>query len=695
MPADPSKPARRGCGPGLLLVLLTLTLIGCAQKQTPAGPQVKALDIEGNKAVSDRAIKKKIVMEATGWWPFAKKKYFDPVSWHKDKERIKRFYETQGFYKAEVSVSDVPPATRRDTNEKVALQAKVAEGPRFVLETLAIEGLDGVPPKVKTLLTEDLPLVKGKPFTEAAWAEAKNSLLHGLRNAGFGEAEVKGMARVDLDTNAVHATIRVEPGTSYKFAAPVVVPESHPKVDPEFIRQQVLLAAPVGAPYSEEDVEEATSRVAAMGVFSRAEVHPDFEHASQGAVPLRVETDTAPFHTLRLGGGAGFDQVRNELRLISDWSDRNFLGGLRILRIQSKVGWAFLPDVLTNVRGDKALTVRSGPIASLRTEFEQPRFWGKPSLKLTVRAEGERQLQEAFKASTGRAGPEVQWLIRSKLRLSVGYTLDGSYLETLAAINPISAPIVLGCDNEETKCLRWLSFVSQRLVYDRRDNPLEPKRGFFADFELQEGGGPLQGNFTYLRAILDLRVYETWDDFTLSARFQAGSLWNPANDPDKTPISQRLFAGGGMSMRGFGYRRFSPLLPVFETPTSEDAAYVPIGGNGLVLGALEARYGMTEALGLATFYDAANVTHKALTVEGIGSFQHALGIGLRWKTPVGLFRFDVARRLPGGVVRDVIGPEAARVGTVSEDSSCFGIGGGGSTLPDGACQIHLSIGEAF
>lgn len=687
-------PYHRGCGLVIVASLLTFTLIGCAQKQQPPGPQVQALHIHGNEFVSDRKIKSKIVTEATGWWPFAKKKYFDPVSWRKDKDRIKRLYETHGFYKVDVGVSDVRPTAEQRTKQKIALDATVVEGPRFTLQTLTIEGIDGLAPQVQKALQVDLPLVVGKPFTEAAWAEAKEQLVHRLRNAGYGEADVQGLARVDLDKNAVHIALRVDPGEAYTFAAPVVIPESSPRVDPEFIRQQVVLAAPVGATYTEDDVTEAANRVRAMGVFSRADVHPDFEHASQGAVPLRVETDTAPFHTLRLGGGAGFDQVRNEVRLIGDWSDRNFFGGLRSLRIQSKVGWAFLPDVLTNVRGDSSLTVRSGPIASVRTEFEHPRFLGKPSLKLTVRAEGERQLQEAYTATTGRSGPEVQWAIRSNLRLSVGYTLDGSYLETLSAIDPISAPIVLGCD--EPQCLRWLSFVSQRLVYDRRDSPLEPKRGFFGDLEFQEGGGPLRGDFTYLRALLDLRVYETWDNFTLSARFSAGSLWNPSNNPDETPISQRLFAGGGTSMRGFGYRRFSPLLPVFQDPLSDEAAFVPIGGNGLILGSLEARYGITETIGVATFYDAANVTHKSLTVEGIGAFQHALGIGLRWKTPVGLFRFDVARRLPGGVVREVIGVNATRVGTLSEDNRCFGIGGGGGgTLPDGACQIHLSIGEAF
>jgi len=104
---------------------------------------VLALHISGNKSERDRKINSRIVTESTGWWPFAAKKYFDPVSWRKDKDRIKRLYETKDFYKAEVSVSDVPAGPlRQDTKQKVALQAVVGEGPLFVLETLKIEGID-------------------------------------------------------------------------------------------------------------------------------------------------------------------------------------------------------------------------------------------------------------------------------------------------------------------------------------------------------------------------------------------------------------------------------------------------------------------------------------------------------------------------------------------------------------------------
>ena len=61
--------------------MLGVLVAGCASRQQQAAPTVKELHLTGNKALSDRQIQKKILTSATGWWPFAKKHLFDPVSW--------------------------------------------------------------------------------------------------------------------------------------------------------------------------------------------------------------------------------------------------------------------------------------------------------------------------------------------------------------------------------------------------------------------------------------------------------------------------------------------------------------------------------------------------------------------------------------------------------------------------------------
>jgi translocation and assembly module TamA len=128
---------------------------------------------------------------------------------------------------------------------------------------------------------------------------------------------------------------------------------------------------------------------------------------------------------------------------------------------------------------------------------------------------------------------------------------------------------------------------------------------------------------------------------------------------------------------------------------------VPIGGNGMIDGSFEARYSLTPSLRLAAFVDFGQVTHGRI---GPGDLPHvlwAVGAGLRYLTPIGPIRVDLARRLPFGdppvlyqadPVSGAIGPMA-----YTPNDSCFGLFGShvATPVPDNLCVLHISIGEAF
>lgn len=683
---------------------LLLLAWGCSHTELPArGPIITSLAIEGNDALSDGTIEEKIVTESTGWWPFATAKHFDPVTWQKDRKRIERLYASRGYYHAKVTATQVPPDTARDASATVELEVTVDEGPRATTLPLVIEGTDALDSEARKKLGKRLPLKEGKPFVEARWAETKEQLEERLRRLGHAQASVNGLALVHLDRNRVDARVWLRPGPVYHFGD-IELEQLRGPITGSWIREQVRLAAPEGALVTPEALDEAQKRVFAMGVFSRAEVEAGAPDPKTGRLPLRVRTATAPFHHLRLGGGAGFDQVRNEVRLLASWSDANFRGGLRLLRLRALVGWAFLPDIFANVGGTADPAARNGPIARVNADFEQPRLFGAPAWKLALRAEAERQMQEAFTALSMRAGPEVIWQLRSDLRLTLGYTLDVTQLETLSEIPPLFAGTILGCPEGRDRCVLWLSYLTQRLTFDRRDNPLAPRRGMYLDFALQEAGGPLAGTYTYLRVLADVRGYVSFGPLTLAARAQAGSLLPASGDADDTPILQRLYAGGGMSMRGFGYRRLSPLAAVLPTNAERSPQALQtlsVGGNGLAVGNLESRLGVGSSTLLAAFYDVGAVTRDSWASNVFDSLFHAVGFGVRFLTPVGAIRLDLARRFPGAQ-RDVdlAATLPGGVPRFVENTSCFGFGGGSAgpgevLLRDGLCQFHLSIGEAF
>ena len=672
-----------------------------SEKQAHHGPKVTSFTIVGNETISSSTIKDKIVTESTGWWPFAARKDYDPVTWDKDQKRMKRLYGSRGFYHAEITADEIPHDVGRDPSKNVKLKVTIKEGPRATVNTLKIQGDETLAAAEKTALESGLPLVPKEPFVEPKWDDTKGTLKSRLLESGHAEAAVTGRALVDLQSNQVNATVWMRPGPIYHFGDIELKQTKDPHIHPLWIEEQVRLAAPKGEVFTPEAVEETQKRVYNMGVFSRVDVETGEPNPQTKRIPLVVSTTTAPFHLLRLGGGAGFDQVRNQVHMLSEWHNSNYFGGLRSLRLRGRLGWAFLPDVFQNIGDSNGVGVDNGPIARVRADFEQPRLFNAPAWKLGLHIEGERMLEQAYKAYTGRTGPEIIWQIRSDLRVSFGYTIDASYLQSPSEVAGLFAGSILGCDQGQRGCMLWNSFISQRVTFDRRDDPFEPRKGYYFDLDFQEAGGPLSGSFSYLRAIADARGYHSWDWFTIAGRAQAGSLFSSSGQDDDTPIQQRLYAGGGMSMRGFGYRRLSRLaavLPPGRDATSDNLETIPIGGNGLAVGNLETRFAVSNSVLLAAFYDVGAVTAGSWAKGIFDNLYHAVGLGIRVLTPVGALRLDFARRFPGSGKRDILNASSVpgMVG-FAENTSCFGFGGNASSpqLSDGLCQIHLSIGEAF
>jgi hypothetical protein len=175
-------------------------------------------------------------------------------------------------------------------------------------------------------------------------------------------------------------------------------------------------------------------------------------------------------------------------------------------------------------------------------------------------------------------------------------------------------------------------------------------------------------------------------------------------------------SGGAMSMRGFNLRRLSPLLLAPGPATSRTAPppllTMPIGGNGVFEGNLEARTNVATHVAVALFTDFGSVTRESLGADTFARLNWAVGLGLRFLTPVGPIRIDVGYRLPFGrppPLYDANGQEITylRVGDgmtqpgtetgANVNKSCFGIGGSSATtwVKDGLCVFHISIGEAF
>ncbi|VVO39574.1 autotransporter assembly complex protein TamA [Pseudomonas fluorescens] len=166
--------------------------------------------------------------------------------------------------------------------------------------------------------------------------------------------------------------------------------------------------------------------------------------------------------------------------------------------------------------------------------------------------------------------------------------------------------------------------------YLRSDNRIDPHNGYRLQFDTKvakEGLGS-DNNLLYGTALLK-GLTTVWDKHRLLGRVQFGG--SATNGYASVPPSLRFFAGGDQSVRGYDYQSLSP----------KNSKGDRIGGRYMVAGSAEYQYSVTDKWRVATFIDQGNSFN---TLE-LPNLKTGVGIGVRWVSPVGPLRLDVARAM--------------------------------------------------
>ena len=229
--------------------------------------------------------------------------------------------------------------------DKVALEVVINEGAPTLVAAVEVSGLDELPDEHREKALEGLPVKQGEVFREDQWAGTQEQIQARLHELGYAEAEVGGEVRVDLATQGATVDIRANPGPRYRFGNIFVATDANPQGNLRRIIEQAQGSVKKGEWFTESALAEAQARVFRMGVFGAVKVNRGAPDREARTVPVVVDVREAPFRSVRAGGGIGLDAARQEIRVLGEWTHRNFLGGLRKLTLTSRVGYAFIPNI--------------------------------------------------------------------------------------------------------------------------------------------------------------------------------------------------------------------------------------------------------------------------------------------------------------------------------------------------------------
>jgi len=177
------------------------------------------------------------------------------------------------------------------------------------------------------------------------------------------------------------------------------------------------------------------------------------------------------------------------------------------------------------------------------------------------------------------------------------------------------------------------SSLSGSFIWDKRDDPFNPEKGFFLSFAAEWAYPIFNAESDYLKNFVKFQQFYSFvSGFSLisTARLGFGT--------GKIPIHERFFGGGSNSFRGESFDELGPKDPI---------SFKPIGGKALLLFNFELRFPLVSALkdlSGAIFYDKGNIFTEIKNID-LASLQDALGFGIRYRTPLGPVRFDLGWNL--------------------------------------------------
>jgi len=472
--------------------------------------------------------------------------------------------------------------------ETPRLILNVASGPPVRLRTVHVQ-VAGPAAELPGFRNPQGSLAPGEVLNQGRYEEVKQRISNLASRFGFFEGRfTRHELAVDPKQNFADIELVFESGPRYLLGD--VSFEGNTPFDSDLLRRMVPFKP--GTPYDSELVAELNQALQSSGYFEAVRVDANPANASGERIPISVLLTTREPRTLGLGVGFSTD-VGPRIRL--DWTRH----------------WV-------NPKGHSygAEAELSEPRQNVGLWYDVPL---DPPLTNKLRYAGGYQYQElSDNDSMSRlltVGPEWHRL------------LDNGWQRTWS-LKWQHEEYRLGDDSGISTLL--MPGVAYSLL--RSDNRVDPSHGYRLEFELAAAKQGLMSDADLIHANTTLRGL-----VTLAERHRfLGSVQLGANLTDeytKVPPSLRYFAGGDQSVRGYAYQSLSP------TNSEGDR----IGGRYEVAMTAEYQYSLTDKWRLATFTDQGN----AFDSLDNPSLKSSVGVGLRWVSPVGPIRLDLAHPLDG------------------------------------------------
>ncbi len=485
---------------------------------------------------------------------------------------------------------------------EVPVRITVRPGPRFTFGEAMIVNPPPANPRRDTEASADIAerFRTGAQANAGAISAASDDAVRRWRVLSHAKARETGRSVVaDHATERLDAVVTLDPGRKANYGATIV--RGSRRVDPGFIAYMTDL--PEGHSFDPDRVRAAEERLGRLGVFRSIRIEEAEAIAPDGSLDMTVQVEDGPPRTL--GFGATLSTI-DGLGLEAFWMHRNLFGHAERLRFEASV--TGLGVTINGEDFDYAAGV----------SFLRPGVIN-PNVDFIASLSGRRLDLDTYREEsvTAKAG----------LQRTFARFINGE----------ISAYVTKARYEDFFGERRFLMVgATAKGDYDRRNDKLDPSRGYYALGELTPFYELEYGNAA-ARGALEGRVYRAVDAehrFVLAARAKVGSYAGPSDR--ESPPDQLFFAGGAGSIRGYAYRSIG------VEATNDEGETGVVGGRSMLEGSGELRVRVNERWGGVGFLDAGYVSASSTLASSDNDLRAGAGVGVRYFTGLGPLRVDVA-----------------------------------------------------
>lgn len=603
---------------------------------------VDSVRITGNKAIGSAELEK-IVTVSRG-------QEFVAAALDAQAAAVEAEYRTRGFTRAKAMPDGavLPPDSPGSSERRVEVTLTIDEGARTTVRSINFQGNKVF---TESQLQDATPRV-GAAYLAKQVIDGRDRIAIRYRNQGYLNINVRDQTTFSENNTEADVTYTITEGSQATVEHIIIT--GNDKTKPETILNELDIRP--GEPIGENALANSRTKLQRLGLFRRIDIEP-IERPGEAARDVLVTVQEADRTTLSYGGGveatvrarptgpggAAEDHIDLAPRGEFEIGRRNLFGSNRSVNLFTRVSLR-----ATDILNSNAPAVDPGqPESNLGfNEFRvigtlrEPRLFHSNRAELLVTGIVEQAIRTTFNFARKIARAEVGIRTTPALSLTGRYSFEKTKLFD-EIFTPDNKPLLIDKLFPEVR----LSKLAGSLIYDTRDDLVDPTTGqlFIVDNDLAlRAFGSEVGFIRTLAQSFFYRPLPMKRRTVVAFGARVGLARGFARIKDdlevrELPASERFFAGGDTTVRGFSLDRLG------NEDTISDTGF-PLGGNGVVIlnGELRTRlFGRLQGVG---FIDAGNVYPLASDLT-FTDLRPAAGFGIRINTDFGPIRFDLGFNL--------------------------------------------------